>query len=106
MLSETTQFLAKGGLDEGVAPCWFPRSEDELFELYADARARARRLTLVGARKSFGGHFLCPPGAEACDVAGLGRASEIVERAPDDSEIWVSVAAGVTFKALLSQFAG
>ena len=106
MLSVTTQFLAKGGLDEGVAPCWFPRSEDELFELYADARARARRLTLVGARKSFGGHFLCPPGAEACDVAGLGRASEIVERAPDDSEIWVSVAAGVTFKALLSQFAG
>ena len=40
MLSATTEFLAKGGLDEGVAPCWFPRSEDELFELYAEVSGK------------------------------------------------------------------
>src|SRR6478735_5463039 len=106
MHSTMTKFLAKGGLDEGDARCWFPGSVPELFELYRHAQARGCRLTLVGAKKSFGGHFLCPPGAEACDVLGLGRASELVERTADGSEIWVRVAAGVTFKQLLAEFPG
>lgn len=106
MRSALTDFLAKGGLDEGQALCWFPGSEAELHALYADTRARGKRLTLVGARKSFGGHFLCPPGAEACDVGGLARPSLLVERASDDTEIWVSVAAGVTFKELLGALRG
>jgi hypothetical protein len=106
MHSATAQFLAKGGLDEGEARCWYPSTTTEVFDLYRDARARGRRVTLVGAQKSFGGHFLCPPGAEACDVTGLGRASELVERTANGSAIWVRVAAGVTFKQLLGEFPG
>lgn len=106
MHSATARFLAKGGLDEGHARCWFPSSPTELFELYRQARAQGRRLTLVGAQKSFGGHFLCPPGADACDVTGFGRASQPLETSPDGAEKWVSVAAGVTFKQLLRQFPG
>lgn len=106
MRSTNVELLAKGGMDEGSARCWFPNSEAELFELYRDAQKSGVRLTLVGAKKSFGGHFLCPHGADACDVGALRRTAAIVERSADGSMIWVSVAAGVTFKQLLSEFPG
>src|SRR6185369_3400889 len=106
MRSTVTEFFAKGGLDEASARCWLPSSASELFDLYRDLQARGGRLTVVGAQKSFGGHFLCPPGAEACDVSGLARASELIERGANGSEIWLRVAAGVTFKQLLSAFPG
>lgn len=106
MHSVATEFLAKGGLDEARSRCWFPTSEADVLELYRQTAEVGRRLTLVGAQKSFGGHFLCAEGAEACDVTGLGRATRLVERDDAAGTIWVSVAAGVTFRQMLHEFPG
>ncbi|HET9957937.1 MAG TPA: FAD-binding protein [Polyangiaceae bacterium] len=103
MHSEVVELLAKGGLDESTARCWFPSSTGEVFEAYAQALSHGRKLTLVGAKKSFGGHFLCPPGADALDVRDLGEPATLVEREPDGA-IWVKVPAGVTFRQLLAQY--
>jgi hypothetical protein len=60
MRTTTTDLRAMGGLYEATANVSEPATPEELAALFQDAVARRRRLTLIGAQRSFGEHFLPP----------------------------------------------
>jgi FAD/FMN-containing dehydrogenase len=87
-----------GGLYETTALVQRPGSTSELEAIFADARRRGVRLTLVGAGRSFGRHFFPPSGAEGLDTTSLPGRVMPLERT--DAGLWVRVPGSHTFERL------
>jgi FAD/FMN-containing dehydrogenase len=95
-LSET--LLSIGGLYETTARIHRPASVDELAALFAQMRHSGKRITLIGARRSFGRHFLPPDGVDGLDTTVLGGTVTRLERTDDG--LWVRVPGSHTFERL------
>lgn len=105
---EPCELRAAGGLHEARASLHRPRSVAELAAVFADARRRGVRLTLVGGRRSFGEQFLPSPGAEAVDTTGIttDAAQALPTDVADGDELWVRAPAATTFEELARCFPG
>ncbi len=99
MRTTTTDLRAMGGLYEATASVREPATPEELAALFQDAVARRRRLTLIGARRSFGEHFLPPGDAEGVSTARLSGTTRLLSTEADGS-IWVRAPGSLTFEAL------
>jgi len=92
-----------GGLFEAEALVWVATSKTEVLAAFQRAAREGRELTIAGARRSFGKHYLPAEGGVVLDVSELDRTADIVER-QDDGAIWVRTGAGTTFKDLRRLF--
>ena len=99
MRTTTTDLRAMGGLYEATASVRDPATPEELAALFQDAVARRRRLTLIGARRSFGEHFLPPGDAEGVSTARLSGTTRLLSTEADGA-IWVRAPGSLTFEAL------
>lgn len=99
MRTTTTDLRAMGGLYEATARVREPATPEELAALFQDAVARRQRLTLIGARRSFGEHFLPPGDAEGVSTARLSGTTRLFSTEADGS-IWVRAPGSLTFEAL------
>lgn len=105
MPEESMPLMAMGGLYETTAEVKQPRDEGELIRIFNEARQEARRVTLIGARRSFGEHFLPPPGALGLDTTALHGSVRRLDTEPDGS-LWVSVPGSYTFERLCAEVVG
>ncbi len=90
---------AMGGLYEAEAPLVRPRSAEQMADLLAQAKRRGSKLTLVGARRSFGEQFLPVPGGQAVQTTELGGQVQWLETEADGSA-WVRAPACLSFEEL------
>ncbi|AKJ05247.1 FAD-dependent oxidoreductase [Archangium gephyra] len=92
-----------GGLYEATASVREPTTPEELAALFQDAVAQRRRLTLIGARRSFGEHFLPPGDAEGVSTARLSGTTRLLSTEADGG-IWVRAPGSLTFEALHREY--
>ncbi|REG35938.1 FAD/FMN-containing dehydrogenase [Archangium gephyra] len=103
MRTTTTDLRAMGGLYEATASVREPTTPEELAALFQDAVAQRRRLTLIGARRSFGEHFLPPGDAEGVSTARLSGTTRLLSTEADGG-IWVRAPGSLTFEALHREY--
>ncbi|MFY0570181.1 FAD-binding oxidoreductase [Archangium lansingense] len=103
MRTTTTDLRAMGGLYEATASVREPTTPEELAALFQDAVARRQRLTLIGARRSFGEHFLPPGDAEGVSTARLSGTTRLLSTEVDGG-IWVRAPGSMTFEALHREY--
>jgi FAD/FMN-containing dehydrogenase len=103
MRTTTTDLRAMGGLYEATASVREPATPEELAALFQDAVARRRRLTLIGARRSFGEHFLPPGDADGVSTARLSGTTRLLSTEADGG-IWVRAPGSMTFEALHREY--
>ncbi|WP_375773154.1 FAD-binding protein [Archangium gephyra] len=103
MRTTTTDLRAMGGLYEATASVREPATPEELAALFQDAVARRRRLTLIGAQRSFGEHFLPPGDAEGVSTARLSGTTRLLSTEADGA-IWVRAPGSLTFEALHREY--
>jgi FAD/FMN-containing dehydrogenase len=96
--------LAMGGLYEAQTVVHRPGDIASIRALFAEAQRSGGGLTLSAGRRSFGEHFLPPPGASSVDTRGLG--GEVVLLAGDGAEVVARVPAGFSFEALHAALPG
>jgi FAD/FMN-containing dehydrogenase len=90
--------LSAGGLYETTAPVYRPRTTKELASLLADALRHGKRLTLIGAGRSFGRHFFPPEGVRGVDTTALCGTVTPLEATGDG--LWVRVPGSHSFEQL------
>jgi FAD/FMN-containing dehydrogenase len=95
---------AAGGLFASEATLLYPSSLAELAGLFEAAGRAGERLTLVGARRSFGEHFLPGEGARGVVLSELDQGVTKLEATPSD--VWVRVAGAMSFGALCEAVPG
>ena len=88
-----------GGLYEAQTLVHRPHDLASIQALFAQACRSGTRLTLSAARRSFGEHFLPPPGASAVDTRGLGGEVEVLDQG-NAAGMVARVPAGFSFEAL------
>jgi FAD/FMN-containing dehydrogenase len=99
----TTQLRTPGALHEGTVPALEASSAQQVLAGFELARARGSSVTLLGARRSFGGQAFPVPGGFALDVGALDRGATVVAEQPDGS-LWVRVGGGTRFVDLHAAF--
>lgn len=92
-----------GGMYEATAEILSARTQGEVLSSFARAHREGFRLTISGARRSFGEQYLPTEGGKVLDVAGLDRGATLLAEEPDGS-IWVRSGGGTTFKDLCLAF--
>lgn len=99
----TRQLKVLGGLFEAQAEVRSATSKEDVLSAFARAERSGHSLTIAGAQRSFGHHYLPLPNGAVLDVSNLERSVAIVESAADGS-IWVRAGAGTTFGDLRQAF--
>lgn len=99
----TRQLKVLGGLFEAEVDLIEARQRDDVFAAFARAEAVGQTVTIAGAQRSFGEHYLPPAGGMVLDVSELERGATVLERG-DDGSVWVRAGAGTTFKDLRGLF--
>jgi len=99
----TRQFNVLGGLYEAEAEVIIARSRDEVWAAFAEAERRGHTVTIAGARRSFGEHYLPPEGGAVLDVSELERSASILERS-EDGGLWIRAGGSTTFQDLRRLF--
>jgi len=99
------QLEVMGGLYEAEAEVEVVQDEDALRRWFERARRTGERVTLAGARRSFGEQYLPPKGGIVLDLAGFAAGARELETEADGS-IWISAGGGTTFKDLRAAFPG
>lgn len=99
----TRQLKVLGGLFEAEVDLVDVRSRQDVFAAFSRAKVAGQTVTIAGAQRSFGLHYLPPEGGVVLDVSELERGASVVER-EEDGTIWVRAGAGTTFKDLRRLF--
>ncbi len=103
MKTQTVQLRPPGALQTHSAEVIRCDSEQTLRNVFAQAKEQSRRLTLIGARRSFGQHFLPVEDGLGVDLTQLQR-SAVVTRHFDDGRILIRASGGTTFEDLHATF--
>jgi FAD/FMN-containing dehydrogenase len=103
MRTITTELRAMGGLYEATARVREPATPEELAEVFREAAEQRRRLTIIGAQRSFGEHFLPPTDADGVSTARLSGTARLIAT-EEDGSIWVRVPGSLTFEALHREY--
>lgn len=101
---ETVSLRAAGGMSKAEAAVLYPRTFEQLAELFAKAGSAGQKLTLIGSQRSFGEHFLPTPGGRGVALAGLGGSVTVLEGT--DRDVWVRVPGALSFEALCRALPG
>jgi hypothetical protein len=99
----TTLLRSAGALHEGEVQIREAATAEAVLEAFAEARAHGRSLTLIGARRSFGGQAFPIAGGLALDVGALDRGATVLSELADGS-LWIRVGGGTRFIDLHRQF--
>ncbi len=96
----------RGGLySASVERLWAPRSSEEAVSVFRQAAERSRAIALVGAQRSFEGHFLPPAGGVAISSERLTGDVRVLGK-NDDGSLRVRALAGTSFRELLAAVHG
>jgi hypothetical protein len=104
-MGHTERLEVIGGLYEATAEVIAARNKAEVFAAFREARDQGFRLTLAGARRSFGEQYLPPSGAKVLDASELEHSATVIETEPDGS-IWVRASGSITLRELGVAFPG
>jgi len=96
---QTRAFRVLGGLYETEAPVLTAKTQDEVQSALSFAEKSGQRVTVAGAMRSFGQHYLPPSGGVVLDVSDLDRGASIVSE-EDDGSLWVRSGGSTTFRDL------
>ncbi len=99
----TNELRAMGGLYEATASVHEPTTLEELADLFRQAAAQRRRLTLIGSQRSFGEHFLPPTDADGVSTSRLAGSTRLLSTEADGS-IWVHAPGRLTFEELHREY--
>jgi hypothetical protein len=92
-----------GALHEGEFLVREAATTSAVLEAFAEAREHGRSLTLMGARRSFGGQAFPIDGGLALDIGALDRGATVLSE-NDDKSAWIRVGGGTRFIDLHRQF--
>lgn len=101
--TQTQRLRPSGALHEQAAQVVSCTRQAELEELFAEARRERRRLTLIGGRRSFGGHFLPTDASVGVDISALERGA-VVKQSFADGRVLARVGGGTRFEDLHAAF--
>ena len=104
-MARIERLCTPGALHEGEVEIAEASSADAVLAAFAQARRSGRTLTLVGARRSFGGQAFPVAGGLGLDVSALDRGATQLSEEPDGS-VWVRAGGGTRFRDLHEQFPG
>jgi FAD/FMN-containing dehydrogenase len=101
--AQTQRLRPPGGLDEHLVEVVTCTRQTELIEVFAQASREKRCLTLIGGRRSFGGHFLPTAASLGVDISALERGAREIQTL-DDGRLLVRVGGGTRFEDLHAAF--
>jgi FAD/FMN-containing dehydrogenase len=100
---QSRELRVLGGLYESRAPVVLANSRGEVQSAFEHAAQAGQRVTVAGAKRSFGEHYLPPDGGVVLDVAELDRGATLLSE-EDDGSLWVRAGGGTTFRDLRRLF--
>jgi FAD/FMN-containing dehydrogenase len=101
--AQTQRLRPPGALRAQVAQVVSCTRQTDLQELFAEARRKQQRLTLIGGQRSFGEHFLPTEASLGVDISALERGA-VVKQTFADGRLLVRAGGGTRFEDLHAAF--